>query len=212
MMKELDFNLKESPFYEFFSSRYSISARVDVKDSWDFCKNNNKSFYIISLGCLLFALNDIPQLRRRIVNDKAVEYDKIDAISPIMNKEQTIFKEMRVSPLKENESLKEWYYKVVELKDSILTNKVPGFSIDIMERDSEAIANFSAIPWVDFDTMTNCLAEPHQTQPLITWGKVSKDKKMSVSITVNHIFVYGNHLGQYFNKLQEYFNNIPDIF
>ena len=212
MMKELDFDFKKSPFYEFLSSRYSISARIDVKDTWDFCKENDLSFYTVSLGCLLFALNDIPELRRRIINDKAIEYDKIDAVTPIMNKEKTIFKEIRVPPISENQSFKSWYNKVNELKSGVLTGEISEFSIGTMERDVEAIANFSCIPWVDFDTMTNCVATANQIQPLITWGKVSKNKEMPVSITVSHIFVFGEQLGQFFKKAQEYFDGVEEIF
>ena len=67
----------------------------------------------------------------------------------------------------------------------------------------EKIANFSCIPWVDFDMLTNCTVNGTEIQPLITWGKVNKDYEMSVSITVSHIFVNGRELGYFYENLQK---------
>lgn len=206
MMKELDFNIKESPFSDFFTSRFSMSFRIDVQNAWEYSEDNNLSFFILSLGCLLCGLNSIPELRRRIINGKAFEFDKIDAVTPIMDEDESVFEEMRVSPPKESESLKNWHDNVVGIRDSILEGKVSGFSIETTKRDSEPIANFSCIPWVDFNTLVNCISEPHQIQPLITWGRVSEDKEMSVAIAFSHIFVYGKHIGKFQYNTQEYFN------
>ncbi|MBF4469750.1 MAG: chloramphenicol acetyltransferase [Methanobrevibacter arboriphilus] len=205
-MKELDFNIKESPFSDFFTSRFSMSFRIDVQNAWEYSEDNNLSFFILSLGCLLCGLNSIPELRRRIINGKAFEFDKIDAVTPIMDEDESVFEEMRVSPPKESESLKNWHDNVVGIRDSILEGKVSGFSIETTKRDSEPIANFSCIPWVDFDTLVNCISEPHQIQPLITWGRVSEDKEMPVAIAFSHIFVYGKHIGKFQYNTQEYFN------
>lgn len=207
MMKELDFNISESPFSDFFTSRYSMSFRIDIQKAWEYSKDNDLSFFIVSLACLLCGLNSVPELRRRIIGGKAFEFDKIDGITPIMNEDESVFEEMRVSPPTESESFENWHDKVVDIRDSILEGKTKGFSIGMTKRDIEPIANFSCIPWVDFDTLVNCISEPHQIQPLITWGKVSENKKMPVAIAINHIFVYGKHIGQFQNNTQKYFNN-----
>ena len=67
-MKELEFNLDENPFMDFLSSRYAMSARVNVEKLWKWCKSNDKSFFIMSMGCLMNATNSVPQLKRRILN------------------------------------------------------------------------------------------------------------------------------------------------
>ena len=74
-MKEIDFNLNENPFINFQSSRYSMTARINVEKMWKYSKENNYSFFVLSLGCLMEAVNSIPQLKRRIVNDKVIEHD-----------------------------------------------------------------------------------------------------------------------------------------
>ena len=95
-MKEIDFDLENNPFNEFLSSRYSMTAKVDVEKLWKYSKENDLSFFILSLGALLEAVNKVPQLRRRIVDGKVIEYDYLEGVSPLLDEEKEIFREMRV--------------------------------------------------------------------------------------------------------------------
>lgn len=79
------------------------------------------------------------------------------------------------------------------------------------KRDYENIANYSCIPWVDFESITSVILTGNQIQPLITWGKVNKNYEMSVAITVSHIFVNGRELGLFYKKVQENFNQSLEI-
>ena len=205
-MKEIEFNLDENPFINFLSARYSMSARINVEKLWNYCKQNDKSFFIMSLGCLMNAVNSVPQLKRRIIDGKAIEYDHLEGLTPIMNEENDIYREMRVSIPQEFESILEWHDYVRQLSDDILTGENDGF-IDMEERDLTNIANFSCIPWIDFDMLTNCVVDGKAIQPLITWGKVNEDYEMSVSITVSHIFVNGRELGYFYENAQKEFDD-----
>ena len=84
------------------------------------------------------------------------------------------------------------------------------FFIEMEKRDLTNVANFSCIPWVDFDMITNCVVDGNAIQPLITWGKVNSDFEMSVSITVSHIFVNGRELAKFYENAQKEFNNTID--
>ena len=44
-MREIEFNLDENPFINFQSTRYSMSARVNVEKLWNWCHENDKSFF-----------------------------------------------------------------------------------------------------------------------------------------------------------------------
>lgn len=202
-MKEIDFDLEKNPFVNFASARYAMSARVNVLKLWKYCKNNDKSFFIMTLGCLMKSVNSIPQLKRRIIDGKVIEYDYLEGVSPIMDDENEIYKEMRVKSPHEFENILQWHDYVKKLSDDILNGKREGFCIEMEKRDLEKIVNFSCIPWVDFDMLTNCTVDGMAIQPLITWGKVNKDYEMSVSITVSHIFVNGRELGYFYENLQK---------
>lgn len=205
-MKEIEFDLDENLFKNFFSARYTISARVNIEKLWNWCHKNDKSFFVMSLGCLMNAVNSVPELKRRIIDGKAIEYDYLEAVSPIMDEDDDIYKEMRVKVPQEFNDIINWHDYVKNLSASILKGEIEGFSLEMEKRDLTNIANFSCIPWVDFDTLTNCIVDGMAIQPLITWGKVNQDYEMSVAITVSHIFVNGRQLGYFYENLQKEFD------
>ena len=210
-MREIEFNLNENPFMNFLSSRYAISARVNVESMWNWCHENDKSFFVMSLGCLMNAVNSVDALKRRIIDGKAIEYDYLEGLSPIMDEGNDIYKEMRVKTPQEFSDILEWHDYVRELSNDILSRKKEGFFIEMEKRDLTNVANFSCIPWVDFDMLTNCVVEGSAIQPLVTWGKVNENYEMSVSITVTHIFVHGRDLAYFFENSQKEFDSFDEF-
>ena len=152
------------------------------------------------------AVNSVPELKRRIINKKVIEYEYLEGVSPIMDERNEIYKEMRVKISQDFSNILEWHDYVKNLSKNILTSKQEGFTIEMEKRDFENIANFSCIPWVDFDMITNCAVHGKAIQPLITWGKVNDNYEMSVAITVSHIFVNGRELGYFYENAQNEFN------
>jgi chloramphenicol O-acetyltransferase type A len=209
-MREIEFNLDENPFIDFLSSRYAMSARVNVEKLWNWCHENDKSFFIMSMGCILNASNKVPQFKRRIIDGKVIEYDYLEGVSPIMDEHNEVYREMRVKVPQEFESIHDWHDYVKELSGDILSGKQEGFALEMEKRDKTNIVNLSCIPWVDFDMITSCVVKGCQIQPLITWGKVNRNYEMSISITVNHIFVNGRELGYFYEHVQNEFDNITD--
>ena len=207
-MKEIDFDLENNPFINFLSSRYSMSARIDVENLWIKSKEQDLSFFVMSLGALMNALNDIPQMRRRIIDGKVIEFESLDAVCPIMDKEETVFKEIRIEGPQRFYNILKWHDYVVDYQLNVIEGVDKAFDLDTMERDKINIANFSCIPWVDFDSITNATAAGNAIQPLITWGKVNENYEMTVSITVSHIFVNGLELAKFYKNAQENFDSL----
>ena len=207
-MKEIEFDLKNNPFINFQSARYAMSARLNVEKLWNWCHENDKSFFVMSLGCLLNAVNSVPQLKRRIIDEKAVEYDFLEGVSPIMDENNEIYREMRVKTPQEFSDIIEWHDYVRELISDILEGRKEGFFTEMENRDLTNIVNLSCIPWIDFDMITNCTVDGKAIQPLITWGKVNENYEMSVSITVSHIFVNGRELGYFYENAQKEFDQL----
>ena len=207
-MKEIDFDLENNPFINFLSSRYTMSARVNVENLWIKSKEQDLSFFVMSLGALMNALNDIPQMRRRIIDGKVIEFESLDAVCPIMDKDETVFKEIRIEAPQRFHNILKWHDYVVDYQLNVLEGVDKAFDLDTMERDKINIANFSCIPWVDFDSITNATAAGNAIQPLITWGKVNENYEMTVSITVSHIFVNGLELAKFYKNAQENFDSL----
>ena len=205
-MKEIEFDLENNPFINFLSSRYSMSARVNVENLWNYSKEEDLSFFVMSLGALMNSINKIPEMKRRIIDGKVIEFESLDAACPIMNKEQNVFKEMRVEAPQRFSNILKWHDYVVDHELNVLEGIDEAFNVDMQERDKINIANFSCIPWVDFDAITNAVVSGNAIQPLITWGKVNEDYEMTVSITVSHIFVNGLELSKFYGYAQENFD------
>ena len=205
-MKEIEFDLENNPFINFLSSRYTMSARINVENLWIKSKEQDLSFFVMSLGALMNALNDIPQMRRRIIDGGVIEFESLDAVCPIMDKDETVFKEIRIEAPQRFYNILKWHDYVVDYQLNVIEGVDKAFDLDTMERDKINIANFSCIPWVDFDSITNATAEGNAIQPLITWGKVNDDYEMTVSITVSHIFVNGLELAKFYKNAQENFD------
>ena len=207
-MREIEFNLDENPFSNFLSSRYAMSARINVEKMWNFCHENDRSFFVMSMGCLMNAVNSVDALKRRIIDGKVIEYDYLEGVCPIMDEGEDIYREMRVKTPQEFDDIHDWHDYVKELSSDILSGRNEGFNLEMEKRDLTNIANFSCIPWVDFDMITNCVVNGNAIQPLITWGKVNENYEMSVSITVSHIFVNGRELGYFYENAKKEFNEM----
>ena len=126
-----------------------------------------------------------------------------------MNEESEIYREMRVKTPQCFDDILEWHDYVKELSDDILSCRNDGFVCAMEKRALENIANFSCVPWIDFDMVTNCVVDGKAIQPLLTWGKVNEDFEMSVAITASHIFVNGREFGYFYQYAQEEFLKIP---
>ena len=67
--KELNIKVEELPFQDFLTSRYSMTARVNAQNTYDFAKENNIPFFNMTVACILEAINEIPEFKKRIIDD-----------------------------------------------------------------------------------------------------------------------------------------------
>ncbi|MBE6487543.1 MAG: chloramphenicol acetyltransferase [Methanosphaera stadtmanae] len=198
----LDIEVDELPFQDFLTSRYSMTVRVNAQKTYDFAKENNIPFFNMTVACILEAINEIPEFKRRIIDGKIYEYDKINAVSPIMQEDHSI-REIEIKPLSEEKSLEKWNNIIENKKDNIEDSQ---FLVEPTLRDMLPICNLSCIPWINFDSMTNIIASSNQIMPVISWGKLV-DGKIPVSLTASHVFIFGYHFKLFYEKIENYLEN-----
>lgn len=203
--KELDIKVDELPFQDFLTSQYSMTVRVNAQNTYDYSKENNIPFFNMTAACILTAINEIPEFKRRIIDDKIYEYEKINAVSPIMQDDYSI-REIEIPPLSEHESLEEYNSYIENKKENIEDNQ---FLVEPSLRDMLPICNLSCIPWINFDSMTNIIASSNQLMPVISWGKLV-DGKIPVSLTASHVFIFGYHFKLFYENLEKYLDN-PEL-
>ena len=203
--KILDISVSKLPFLDFFCSRYSMTVKIKAINTYNFAKKNNIPFFNLTLACLLEAINKIPEFKRRIIDNKVIEYENLNAVTPILQKDNSI-REIEIFPLSNFKSFNELNEYVQYKKNNIEKEQ---YSKEPSIRDNEPIANFSCIPWLDFDSMTNIIYSPHQIMPCISWGKLNNDN-ISISLTASHIFIFGFHFKLFYEYSEKYLNN-PEL-
>ena len=203
--KILDISVSKLPFLDFFCSRYSMTVKIKAINTYNFAKKNNIPFFNLTLACLLEAINKIPEFKRRIIDNKVIEYENLNAVTPILQKDNSL-REIEIFPLSNFKSFNEWNEYVQYKKNNIEKEQ---YSKEPSIRDNEPIANFSCIPWLDFDSMTNIIYSPHQIMPCISWGKLNNDN-ISISLTASHIFIFGFHFKLFYEYSEKYLNN-PEL-
>ena len=66
---------------------------------------------------------------------------------------------------------------------------------------------FSAVPWVNFTSVSHARNFAfRESCPKITFGKLSQNKKMPVSIHAHHALVDGIHVGEFIKEFQRLMN------
>ena len=203
--KKLDIKYESLPFLDFFCSKYSMTAKVDISKVYEHSKKNGIPFFNLTSACILCTVNEIPELKKRIINKEVVEYENISAVTPILQEDKSI-KEIEMPPLYYFNTFKEWNDYIQYKKKNIEKEE---FILPSSKRDEEPIANFSCIPWVHFESMTNLVYQPLSIYPTISWGKM-EDGKIPITLSVSHIFFFGYHFKLFYENIEKYFKN-PEL-
>lgn len=213
-MKEINIEeLGREKIYEFFKSfpdsTYGMNVELDVTNLVKIVKENKKSFFIDFLYIVLKGLNSVDEMRMRLVEDKPVIYDDINPSFTVLTNTGN-YVNVRCNNYKD---YKTFYNEVRIIIDQAKeTSKMEVYNPEKVYNEYY----ITCTPWINFSSMTHPIPGDKALQciPRICWGKYEQDKdryKITLNITVSHIFVDGYPLSRAFNNIQEYLNNIEDI-
>ncbi|MCD8316118.1 MAG: hypothetical protein LUB61_01745 [Eggerthellaceae bacterium] len=196
-------------FQEFMgmtTSIYEMTARLDVTSLVKHCNENDQSFFINFLYLVLRELNGMPEFRMRLYRGDPWIYDSVDCTFTVHNKwDYSVYRSAEFS------GYEAFYASVDEMVEKARSEKSVYPTKAILNRTDTII--FSAIPWIDFESITlPVLTTPlginditHNTIPGVGWGKyVEEDgrQKMSVYIKVSEAFVDYKHICDAFHHIQ----------
>ena len=208
-MKIIDidkWNRKEH--YHFFSNMdfpyFGITTEVDCTEAYLDARNKKISFFASYLHKSMIAVNSVPELRYRIVEDKVVEYPVVNAGATIAREDGT-FGFIYVKYSEDLEVFgKDLQQEISEVQSST------GLRLSNEELNKDIIRH-STIPWASFSALlhpTNI--DNKESIPKITFGKfsVKNDRKfLPVSIEAHHGLADGLHLSKYLEEFQKQLNN-----
>jgi len=202
MFKEVDINAWERrSTYEFFldytDPYFNITANLDVTALYRICKADNLAFSLAILFVSLQAANEIREFRLRIVDEKVVEFDRVEATQTILNDDET------------------FSFCYFEHKDDIIEfdragklarDKYKKLKTFDVETDRVDLIYYSAIPWVSFTSFKHASrGDNRQTVPRMVFGKIFDEggkRKMPFSVEAHHALVDGIHVGKLFDLFQ----------
>ena len=206
--RKLDVKYEDFDFTRqlFITTRYSMTSEIDCENLYLFSKENGFSFFNLCIAAIYKTIESIPELKQCFIEEEAREYEHINIIVPLIKEDHTV-ESVCIESIHDFDSFKEWNDFLQTVKD----NPKDYEHIHSPETEDSMFATLSCIPWVHFSNLNDMVLDSDKFCPTIHWGKY-ENGKIPVSLTVNHIFVYGYHLGLFFNRLTDYMQNPHSIF
>ncbi len=187
-------------FVNFKDPYFAVTIPFDVTKTYQFSKDNNLSFFGVYLHACMIAINSVENLKYRILEDKVVSYDVINA-SPTISREDKTF---GFSFVNYDKNLDVFLNNLDLEKQRInTTNQLypPKNGLDCI--------HCSALTWVDFTGHKEPVSGLKDSVPKLAFGKAVKKNnqlKMNVAISVNHALADGYHIGLFSEIFQKHLN------
>lgn len=188
---------------------YVVTSRINITNLYNYVKKNNLSFFISFMYLLTVALNNIEEMRLRIVNNQVILYDQIHPAYTVMTRDG-IYDNCDNYMFNDFETFyKEANLAINKVKDGIDENK------DYNDYSRLDQYYYTCLPWIDITSMTNPMPnDPTVSVPRLCWGKYIKNNnfcELSLSIQVHHALVDGYPLSKAFLEIQRLLDNLEEI-
>lgn len=194
-------------FYQRFASpNYNVSVSLDAALLYRFAKEQGHSFFLLSCYTIARALNSVPEMRQRFLDENTVaEYDVIHPSCPLAREGSDFFVQVLL-PYKA--TFRDFEKTAQPVVDAVRCGK-------ITESDFKEMPNLfcaSCVPWFESEGVVVAEYSFNQAEQVITWFKMNDSGKMTISGRFNHAFTDGIHLGRFFSAVQENFSNPEKLF
>ncbi len=176
-----------------------VTCAVDITRFRQAITKLGHPFFLSFLWCVAGAANDVPELRRRIQNGGAVEYD--------------------VCPTSHTVAREDGGYGYCELLcnqpfDDFLTYATPlheraKHASDLNESDPLPLIFVSCVPWMSYTAIVQPTPDPPDSNPRVTWGRYDRQGgrlMLPVTLLCHHALVDGLHLSFFYQALNERLN------
>lgn len=205
-MRELDinnWNRKElfKHFRTLADPTFAVVVDFDVTFTYNSAKENKQSFFVRYLHACMKAINSVENFKYRIVDDKVVIFDTINASATIAREDTTY----GFSFIKFSADFNQFNANFLKEKERIQNSTdlfPPAYSLGCI--------HCSANPWYSFTSHKEPLSgDKNDSVPQLAFGKVKKAQNkllMPVAINVNHALVDGYHVGLFTQRFQENLN------
>lgn len=197
-------NWARKEHYHFFKNFddpfFGVTVDVDCTQAYQFCQENQLSFFLFYLHKSLIAANLTREFKFRIVDDEVLEFEQINGSSTVNRANGTF-----------------GFCEIPYHQDFTLFTKTAKIEIEKVQQEQGLIPSdkhntiyFSSLPWINFTSLTHAKNySANNSCPKISFGQMTKQndqKKMPVSIHVHHALMDGLHVGEYIQAFQQAMN------
>ena len=192
--------------FEFFRGYtdpfFNMAANVDVSRLYSFCKTADFPFSMAALYCSIASANEIGEFRLRMIGEKVVEFERVEASQTILNENNTF--SFCYFP---------WRDTIEEFVDEGRRSREKYAALRSFEVETGRLdlIYYSVIPWVSFTSFKHANSgDNRQSVPRMVFGRIfEQDGKrlMPFSVEAHHCLMDGFHVGKYFNLFQEKLNS-----
>lgn len=205
MLKTIDINTwSRKQLYDHFTKLqdpyFGVTIPFDVTKAYKKAKTNNYSFFGVYLHACMVAINNVEQLKYRILEDQVVCYDTINASATILNDDKTF----GFSFIDYNENLEKFLNNLELEKQRIQTTGEL-----YPQKNGLDCIHCSALPWVNFTGHKEPVSGNKESVPKLAFGKavkVNDSLQINVAISANHALVDGYHIGLFSELFQKQLN------
>lgn len=207
-MKTIDIeNWNRKEHYEFFlnydNPYFGIVTEIDCTKAYEKAKKNKLSFFAYYLHKSIMAINKVEAFKLRILDDKVVLYDEINAGSTLAREDGTF----GFSFMKYSDNFDEFNKSLQNEKEEIKNSTGLRLEGEALRFD---VIHYSSFPWGKFSALTHPRNfNTKDSIPKIVFGKAYlKDGKrvLPISVEAHHSLVDGSHVAKFleaFQKLME---------
>lgn len=209
-MKKIDLsNYPRKEHFEFFGQFdepfFGVTVDVECGKAMQYCKEESISFYQFYTFQILKSINEVPELRHRLIDGEIFDMEEIHVSSTVLREDKTfgfskiLYKNSFVEFAK---GMKEETQRV---KNSAGLNLIP---------DQRDVIHYTAAPWLNFTSISHARHFKFKdTIPKLAVGKAIEkvgNCMLPVSIHAHHALVDGYHLSLFYEKLSQFLGK-PEI-
>jgi chloramphenicol O-acetyltransferase type A len=184
-------------FFSTFSEPYhGVCLRVDCTESFVYAKDHAQSVFLTLVHRSLVAVNQVENLKTRILDGEVWRYDQIHGGSAVGRANGTI----GFGHYPFHKDLQEFVRRA-----SAELERVKGRN-DLERHATPDLIRYSVLPWLDFTSVSHARDfNKVDSAPYITFGKITEAggrRTMPVSIHVHHALADGLHVAQFVELFQ----------
>lgn len=195
--------------YEYFKTMAypyaGLTVPVDITAFHQKIKEGKRPFFLSLLYAASRAINQVPELRRRLDVEGIVEYDWCNTSHTVALEDGTYC----YCELNSNMEYGAFIEYAVRRQEEAKQNRHFGDG-----ENADSLLFVSSLPWVSYTALVQPVPSPADSNPRLTFGKFyveAERVRIPVSILAHHALADGLHLGAFYQKLEEEMEHLVQV-